>query len=628
IDADDLEEMDLKWQMAMLTMREKRFLQRTGRNLGANGTTSIGFDMSKMECYNCHKRWHFARECRSPKDTRSNIPGETQRRNVPVETSMSNALVSQCDGMGSYDWRFQAEKEPTNYALMAFTPSSSSRSNNEVASCSKACIKAYATLLKSVEARLLVYQQNETIFEEDIKLLKLDVELRDNALVALRKKFKKVKQERDELKLKLEKFQTSSKNLSQLLASQTNDKTRLGYDNQVFTSSMFDCDKMFSESDVSIHASKLYDRPSAPLIEDWVSDSEDKFEGEPKHTQNEPSFVEPTKHVKTPKPSVKIGEHPILVDHLRKDIPKSRGNENSRNRKACFVCKSLTHLIKDCDYYEKKMVQKPVRNHAMRGNSQHYARMTTPNPQRHVVPIEVLTISRLVPLSAARLVNTAVPQTKITRRRPAKAVVTKPYSPPRRNISRRPSHTPSNFPQKVIIVKAPNVNAIKGFQENWVWKPKCLVLDHVSRHTSNPQHALKDKGIIDSGCSRHMTGNMSYLFDFEAINGGYVTFGENSKGGKITRKGKIKTGKLGFDDVYFVKELKFNIFSVSQMCDKKNNVLFTDTECIVLSSYFKLPDDNHVLLRVPSEDNMHNVELKNIVSFWRFNLSFCKGNIR
>nr|GEY83263.1 hypothetical protein [Tanacetum cinerariifolium] len=82
-----------------------------------SSTTSIGFDMSKVECYNCHRRRHFVRECKSPKDTRNK---ETQRRNVPVETSTSNAWVSQCDGVGSYDWSFQAEEEPTNYALMAF----------------------------------------------------------------------------------------------------------------------------------------------------------------------------------------------------------------------------------------------------------------------------------------------------------------------------------------------------------------------------------------------------------------------------------------------------------------------------------------------------------------------------
>nr|GEU76273.1 hypothetical protein [Tanacetum cinerariifolium]GEW03117.1 hypothetical protein [Tanacetum cinerariifolium] len=265
-----------------LTIRAKRFLQRTGRNLGANGTTSIGFDMSKVECYNCHRRRHFARECKAPKDTRNK---ETQRRNVPVETSTSNALVSQCDGVGSDNWSFQANEEPTNYSLVAFTSLSSSSSDNKVASCSKSCTKAYATLqshydkltndlrksqfdvfsyktgLQSVKARLVVYQQNEIIFEEDIKLLKLDVMLRDNALVDLRKKFKKAKQERDELKLKLENFQTSLKNLSQLPASQITDKTRLGYDNQMCNSTVFDCDELLcSESDVSMPTSLVYDR--------------------------------------------------------------------------------------------------------------------------------------------------------------------------------------------------------------------------------------------------------------------------------------------------------------------------------------------------------------------------------
>ncbi|GJS35575.1 putative ribonuclease H-like domain-containing protein [Tanacetum coccineum] len=111
----------------------------------------------------------------------------------------------------------------------------------------------------------------------------------------------------------------------------------------------------------------------------------------------------------------------------------------------------------------------------------------------------------------------------------------------------------------------------------------------------------------------HMTRNKSYLTDFEEIDGGFVAFSGNSRGGKITGKGKIKTGNLDFDDVYFVKELKFNLLSVSQMCDKKNSVLFTDTECFVLSSDFKLADENHVLLKVPRKDNMYSVDLKNIV---------------
>nr|GEX04871.1 putative ribonuclease H-like domain-containing protein [Tanacetum cinerariifolium] len=449
--------------MAMLTIRAKRFLQRTGRNLGANRTTSIGFDMSKVECYNCHRRGHFARGCRPPKDNKNN---ETQRRTVP------------------------AEEEPTNYALMTYTSSSSSSSDNEVAFCSKACTKAYATLLshydkltndlrksqfdlsykiglESVEARILVYQQNETVFEEDIKLLKLDVKLKDNALVKLRKKFKKVEQERDELKLKLENFQTSSKNLSQLLESQTNDKTGLGYDTQVFNSSVFNCDEMFSsESDVSMPTSPVYDRYKSgeeyhavpppytgtfmppkpdlvfhdvPTVNETVPTAFNVEPSTPKPTQDLSQSIGPlplslTIGFLTQKINLRPFEHPIPADNLRKDILQSRGHRSSRSRKACFVY----------------------------------------------------------------------------------------------------------------------------------------------------------KGVIDSRCSRHMTGNMSYLSDFEEINGGYVAFGRNPKCGKITGKGKIRT----------------------------------DTGCIVLSFDFKLPDEFHATL---DESNLWHRRLGHI-NFKTMN-KLVKGNL-
>nr|GEY01251.1 hypothetical protein [Tanacetum cinerariifolium] len=100
IDVDDLEEMDLRRQIAMLTMRARRFLQKTGRNLGDNGPTSMGFDISKVECFNYHMKGHFARECRSPKYSRRLGAVEPQRK-----------------------------EEPANYALMALTSSSSSFDN-------------------------------------------------------------------------------------------------------------------------------------------------------------------------------------------------------------------------------------------------------------------------------------------------------------------------------------------------------------------------------------------------------------------------------------------------------------------------------------------------------------------
>nr|GEW57955.1 reverse transcriptase domain-containing protein [Tanacetum cinerariifolium] len=125
---------------------------------------------------------------------------------------------------------------------------------------------------------------------------------------------------------------------------------------------------------------------------------------------------------------------------------------------------------------------------------------------------------------------------------------------------------------------------------------------------------LKRHNYIDvQGRFKHITGNMSYLFDFKKFDEGYVTFREGANGGRITSKGTLKTSKLDFEDVYFVKELKFNLLSVSQMCEKSNSVLFTDTGCFVLSPDFMLTNKSHVLLKVPRRNNIYTVDMKNIV---------------
>nr|GEX22623.1 retrovirus-related Pol polyprotein from transposon TNT 1-94 [Tanacetum cinerariifolium] len=190
-------------------------------------------------------------------------------------------------------------------------------------------------------------------------------------------------------------------------------------------------------------------RPLVPIIEDWVSDLED--ESETTIPQNVPSFIQPTEQIKSPRPSVQHVETSILT---------------------------------------------------------HYARMPLLNPQRHVVPTAVITKSNLVPINAAKPITAAIPKPYVTRPRPAKPIVTKPHSPPRRLINRSPSPKSNTFPLQFTAVKV-----------------------------------SQDKGVIDSRYSRHMIGNMSYLSNFEELNGGYVSFGGNPKGGKISGKRKIKTGK-------------------------------------------------------------------------------------
>nr|GEU84032.1 hypothetical protein [Tanacetum cinerariifolium] len=358
IDADYLEEMDLKWQMDMLTMRARMFLQKTRRNLGANGTVAIGFDMSKVECYNCHRIGHFARDCRSPRDNKNK---DTPRRTVPVEVSTSNALVSQCDAVGSYNWSFQADEEPINYALMEYASSSSSSSSR---------------------------------IENELKL-------------ELRKKFEKAEKERDALKLTLEKFQTSKNLNASVPTSPVHDRYKPGK---------------------GYHAvPPPYTRTFMPPKPNLV------FNDAPKASETvtnvkEPSFVQTSKPVKTPRASVKTIEHPKKVENLMPDNQKSR----------------------------------------------------------------VLTRSGLVSLNTARPVSTAVPHTTMKRSpMPVTHVVYKAHSPIRRPINQKPATKTSNFNQKVTAVQVNKVTAIKGNKGSWVWKPKCTMLDHVSRLTSASMNLKK-----------------------------------------------------------------------------------------------------------------------------------------
>ncbi|GKB51211.1 putative ribonuclease H-like domain-containing protein [Tanacetum coccineum] len=464
IDPGDLEEMDLKWEMAMLTIRARRFIKRTCRNLDINGQR-IGFD----------------------------------RKFVLVENTTENALIAQ-DGIGGYDWSYQAEEEhPTNFALMAYTSSgSSSRSDFEVDSYSKTYIKAYASLkeeydslsldykksqfnlvsykagLQSVEERLAHYKKNEVVFEEKINVLNLEVKLRDNALVKNQKKLEKAEKESDELKPTLEKFQNSSKSLNNLLESQVYDKfkTGLGY----------------NAASPTVERNFMPPKPDQMFIDEQV----------------ESMFVD-----------VVASSEVNTVESKHETVNKG---------------------------FEPKDEVKTVRSSI----------------------------------------------------------------------------------EKIKFVKAAREKAEKIQVYNGLDPQKSLNLSlYVQGNLQQKEY--KEKGVIDSGSSRHMTGNKCYLTEYEDYDGGFVSFGDGK--GRISGKGKIKTGTLDFDDVYFFKELKYNLFSVLQMCDKKKDVLFTDTECLVLSSNFKLLNESQVLLRVPRKDNIYSVDLKSVVPTRGLTCLFAKAII-
>ncbi|GKD77341.1 ribonuclease H-like domain-containing protein, partial [Tanacetum coccineum] len=224
--------------------------QRSGRNLDFKEKQPVSLDKSKVECYNCHKKGHFARECRSRRNQGRRSYGDNGRSNAPINESLSYALVAQ-DGLGGYDWSNDFEVEQVNYALMAISSSSSSSSfDNEVQNYSKQCVESFKSLqknfdserekhnrarleiqgyeiaLESLESRILGHEKNELAWGEKYEFQNYELKCREIKINNLQMELEKDVKERDELKLKTKKWEESSKNLSELLNNQMSDKDK------------------------------------------------------------------------------------------------------------------------------------------------------------------------------------------------------------------------------------------------------------------------------------------------------------------------------------------------------------------------------------------------------------------
>ncbi|GJX39624.1 ribonuclease H-like domain-containing protein [Tanacetum coccineum] len=548
IDPSDLEEMDLQWEMAMLTIRARRFIKRTDRKLDVNGQ-SVGFDMSKVECYNCHKNGHFARECRALRN-QENRGRENSRRTVTVETPTENALVAQ-DKIGGYDWSHQAEEEhPTIYALMAYTSSgSSSSSESKVDSCSKSCVKAYATLkeqydslsldykksqfnlvsykagLESVEARLAHYKKNEAVFEESINVLNLEVKLRDNALVENKKKLEKAEKERDELKLTLEKFQNSSKSLNNLLESQVIDKfkTGLGYNAASSTA-------------------------ASPAVESFVNSSEMLENQEYNKSKSDKGYhaVPPpyTGNFIPFKPDLTFMDE--IVESENMDVTTIVTPSNVKTVES-------NHESADVKNNGDAVEPKTVRKNSFRPPVIEDWNSDDDSEVEFIPNVEDKTVR---------------PSTeKIKFVKSARETVEKVET------SKQNKHYP------------------RGNQRNWnnlmsqrlgsdfkMINKACFVcgsFEHL--------HYVCDKKVISRQNWEqlmHMTGNKCYLTEYEDYDGGFVSFGDGK--GRISVKGKIKTGTLDFDNVYFCKELKTP--QQNGVAKRKNRTLIEAAKTMLVDS--------------------------------------------
>ncbi|GJV21231.1 putative ribonuclease H-like domain-containing protein [Tanacetum coccineum] len=200
IDQDDLEELDIRWQVAMLTVRVQRFMQKTRRNLDFKGKQHVTFDKSKVECYNYHRKGHFAKECKSGRNQGKRSYGDNGRRNATTNEPSSQALVAQ-DGLGGYDWSNDFD-EPVNYALMAISSSSSSSSSDN---------EGYELALESLESRILGHEKNELAWGKKYEFQNYELKCREVKIDNLKMELEKVVKERDELKDMAHKASMSNK---------------------------------------------------------------------------------------------------------------------------------------------------------------------------------------------------------------------------------------------------------------------------------------------------------------------------------------------------------------------------------------------------------------------------------
>ncbi|GJS62891.1 ribonuclease H-like domain-containing protein [Tanacetum coccineum] len=641
IDEDDIEEMDIKWNLALLSMRADRFWKKTGKKITIQGSDVAGFDKSKVECFNCHKMGHFARECRAPR-SQDRGKRESYRKDPKVEEPAPKALMA-IDGIG-WDWSYMANEDenhalvaddvvPTEFALMAMSSSSSS-SDNEVyddSYCSKSC-------LSQVEARLVEFKVNETKFCERIRVLERDVEIRDNKIESLKYELEELKKEKESIDHKLAGFGFNEYTVvpppAQIYSPPQRDLSWTGLPEFV-DDTITDCTRPTPSVDVLKDVRSDLDGNNTSIFEQGETSGSNMSMPMIKFVKESgcPNAIKINNTENTRKPTVKYAE--MYRDTSKS--PKVRGNQRNWNNlksqqlrkdflmqnKACYKCGYFDHLASNYGIWVAKGETWPRGNYSQNN-------VKSPSTHKSMTPRAVLLKSGSKPIVVNKP-KMNVSQPTMTSFKTAHSNVKRPFE--RKTAAKNQIWVPkvptgrtkiptvgSNVPTANPTGAADLGNKGKAVKASacWIWKPK----ENTSGQGSNFNGVtvtFKKYQYIDT------QGRLkSIMAWYDPYDGGYVSFGHG--GGKITGKGTIKTGKLEFENVYFVKELKYNLFSVSQICDNKNSVLFTYSDCLVLGKDFKV-DDSHVLLRKPRQHNMYSIDLNNIVPHKNLTCLIAKASV-
>ncbi|GJU82886.1 putative ribonuclease H-like domain-containing protein [Tanacetum coccineum] len=665
IDEDAMEEIDIRWQVAMITARIRKFMRKTGRPIDLKPKNGITFDKSKIECFNCQKLGHFARECRFAKYQENRANGRNEKKIVAIEDSNSKALVATDnneeidwtkefdaepvtfammalteveqddwsmefdaehvhfgqDGLGDFDWSNKADDTPVSLALMA--------TNSEVPYCSK-CSKSYKKLLEnyqterdnfqkarseilgyqmsleSLEVILKTHEKNEYAWGDKYEQMEYDLKIRDLKLEEKQKELDQVLKERDDFKVKLEKWTNASVLQNEVLNKQRylSDKSCIGFGVESSSS---------KESDNSSGDETLTD----PLYDNFKREKAYKAVPPPTGTIIPPranvSFTgidelairnKVVNQEKTKSSQPEIDRNKVIIeDWVDSDDEETVLNSSEIQKKTVLNSENNETSFENRSPSSQNSVGQGSRTKGLghKGGNSRY-----PHQKRSFIPSAVLTreglkstarpkITQTIPSkSTAHVFYQGTARPKVLSQSTGRPYYpqldnirprTLSFSPSSRSSTTRTPHRPqrpkktikSIWVKKVSAVRSqavlPQNVRVKGgakINPKQTWRPKGAYLDSVNRDNGsytlkqfeygNPEEDLKDYAIIDSGCSGSMTGDKDKLSDFKE-----------------------------FKDV---EELKFNLLSVSQICDKKHNVLLIDKECLILSPKFKFVDED------------------------------------
>ncbi|GJV88531.1 putative ribonuclease H-like domain-containing protein [Tanacetum coccineum] len=524
-------------------------------------------------------------------------------------------------------------------------------SNNEVSLCSKTCIESYNKLkilcdeqtnqlgeqeakrltytlaVKKLEAQVVTFQKQQLSLNEQLTFQANEIYAKDEKLKKYRRIGMKAVKEKEQLQKIVDSWKNSSKNLWKLVDSgmTSNSKVGLGYEiqsnNEVLSYEEEMNRTVFKCTEEDFLNKPLYSRFSKtdnfkgvphPLTGDYTPKPQEEIDDSlyvygkkgPQKPEISDSDDNSTEH-STCQSNDSEGsfgnpsEHSSESESESISVPKF--NENSVTSSEEVVSEPKSKEVEPSCVTHVKTPRQPMKNQGTPTvNGKNWNEMM----ERELGEVQLNTVRQNVN-SARPNVNTvrenvnSVKSNVNSIRHNVNSVRTNVKQPvPTSNSN---SFSPGNWGTSVKTSAGYNWRRTRP-NSNYNSGSNFIRNDH-------PLKNMEDRGIFDSKCSGHMTGNKDHLDDFKECKGGSVTFGGSK--GYITGKGRIRVGNLDFDSVSFVKELgHFNLFSISQICDKHHKVLFTETECLVVSPDFKMPDENQILLKVPRQHNMYSFDMK------------------